>query len=119
MLGAAAAPAKGCAPHRRLADYDRSVPAGPRRTSALDSDSRSRCNDAPSPPHYPPSLLHFATYPCNPHLRRLQPKKINATRIGVGAVCWEGELFLATYLGEWVGESVRARKMRAVAGCIN
>ncbi|KAG2439293.1 hypothetical protein HXX76_004652 [Chlamydomonas incerta] len=27
-----------------------------------------------------------------------EPKKINATRIGVGAVCWEGELFLATYL---------------------
>lgn len=32
-----------------------------------------------------------------------QPKAINATRIGVGACVWEGELFLATYLGAWVG----------------
>lgn len=29
---------------------------------------------------------------------RQQPKAINATRIGVGACVWEGELFLATYL---------------------
>jgi hypothetical protein len=31
----------------------------------------------------------------------LQPHAIPASRMGVGACLWEGELFLAAYLGEW------------------
>jgi hypothetical protein len=29
-----------------------------------------------------------------------EPHALNATRMGVGACLWEGELFLAAYLGE-------------------
>lgn len=34
-----------------------------------------------------------------------QPNAISATRMGVGACMWEGELVLAAYLGELASES--------------